>query len=94
MPRVNIGCALSGVAVYGGSIQTAATEATIPNEPAFDLTIASGASCTWTVAAMGPATSVDDFASGALSPQNAIDWSEHAVATFEAITPTAAFVEQ
>jgi hypothetical protein len=93
--RVDIACVFNGVGVvFGGSIYSSASQATIPNEPTANVAIPSGASCTWTVAAMGPASSVDDFASGALSPQNLTYWSEHPTATFDAITPMVSFVEQ
>jgi hypothetical protein len=40
------------------------------------------------------ASSIDDFAAGALSPQRLTYWSQQPISTFEAITPTVSFTEQ
>ncbi|HSQ63501.1 MAG TPA: hypothetical protein VLM85_09825 [Polyangiaceae bacterium] len=92
--RVSIGCDAGNTSVYSGEVYTSATQAVLPNAPDFGVVIPSGASCTWSVGAMGPASSVDDVAGGAWSPQNVINWSERSMTGFDDATPTVTFTAQ
>jgi hypothetical protein len=92
--QVNIGCYTNNVEVYSGVVCTGASQANVPNEPSFNVTVPSGATCYWGVTASGPAMSVDAFADGPLNPQNVRDWSELAMTGFNVSTPLVTFVEQ